>query len=150
MGDVRRWLYDQLWDNRVGTWFQPDLRVQRKSKKNDTSRGFLAVASEETVIERGDVVHLDFGITYMGLNTDWQKMAYVLQPGEKDAPAGLKNAMKNTNDAAGRAHARAPGPVAARRRGLQPDHGRNEAEGHRGADLQPPHRQPGARPRPEH
>jgi Xaa-Pro dipeptidase len=97
VGDVRRWLYDQLWENRVGTWFQPDLRVQRKSKKNDTSRGFLAVAPEETVIERGDVVHLDFGITYMGLNTDWQKMAYVLLPGEKDAPAGLKNAMKNTN-----------------------------------------------------
>jgi len=97
VGDVRRWLYDQLWENRVGTWFQPDLRVQRKSKKNDTSRGFLAVASEETVIERGDVVHLDFGITYMGLNTDWQKMAYVLLPGEKDAPPGLKNAMKNTN-----------------------------------------------------
>lgn len=97
VGDVRRWLYDQLWENRVGTWFQPDLRVQRKSKKNDTSRGFLAVAPEETIIERGDVVHLDFGITYMGLNTDWQKMAYVLLPGEKDAPAGLKNAMKNTN-----------------------------------------------------
>ncbi len=97
VGDVRRWLYDQLWENRVGTWFQPDLRVQRKGKKNDTSRGFLAVSPENTVIERGDVVHLDFGITYMGLNTDWQKMAYVLLPGEKDAPAGLKNAMKNTN-----------------------------------------------------
>jgi Xaa-Pro aminopeptidase len=94
---VRRWLYDQLGQNRVGTWFQPDLRVQRRSKKNDTSRGFLAVAPESTVIERGDAVHLDFGITYMGLNTDWQKMAYVLLPGEKDAPAGLKNAMKNTN-----------------------------------------------------
>jgi len=97
VGDVRRWLYDQLWENRVGTWFQPDLRVQRNGKKNDTSRGFLAVAPESIVIERGDVVHLDFGITYMGLNTDWQKMAYVLKPGEKDAPAGLKNAMKNTN-----------------------------------------------------
>jgi hypothetical protein len=97
VGDVRRWLYDQLWEDRVGTWFQPDLRVQRKNKKNDTSRGFLAVAPEEAIIERGDVVHLDFGITYMGLNTDWQKMAYVLLPGEKDAPPGLKNAMKNTN-----------------------------------------------------
>jgi Xaa-Pro dipeptidase len=97
VGDVRRWLYDQLGENRVGTWFQPDLRVQRKGKKNDTSRGFLAVAPESTVIERGDVVHLDFGITYMGLNTDWQKMAYVLLPGEKDAPAGLKSAMRNTN-----------------------------------------------------
>jgi Xaa-Pro dipeptidase len=97
VGDVRRWLYDQLGENRVGTWFQPDLRVQRKGKKRDTSRGFLAVAAESTVIERGDVVHLDFGITYMGLNTDWQRMAYVLRPGEKDAPAGLKKAMKNTN-----------------------------------------------------
>ena len=97
VGDVRRWLYDQLWESRVTTWFQPDLRVQRKGKKNDTSRGFLAVSAESTVIERGDVVHLDFGITYMGLNTDWQKMAYVLLSGEKDAPAGLKNAMKNTN-----------------------------------------------------
>ena len=98
VGDVRRWLYDQLWENRVGNaWFQPDLRVQRKSKKNDTSRGFLAVASEETVIERGDVVHLDFGITYNGPEHRLAKMAYVLLPGEKDAPAGLKNAMKNTN-----------------------------------------------------
>ena len=30
VGDVRRWLYDEMWRNRVGTWFQPDLRVQRK------------------------------------------------------------------------------------------------------------------------
>jgi Xaa-Pro dipeptidase len=98
IGDVRRWLYDQLWENRVGTWFQPDLRVQRRAKKNDTSRGFLAVSPESTVIERGDVVHLDFGITYMGLNTDWQKMAYILREGERAAPAGLRRAMKNTNE----------------------------------------------------
>jgi len=90
VGDVRRWLYDQLWENRVGTWFQPDLRVQRRAKKNDASCGFLAVSPESTVIERGDVVHLDFGITYLGLNTDWQKMAKVLHEGEKAAPAGLR------------------------------------------------------------
>jgi Xaa-Pro aminopeptidase len=50
------------------------------------------------VIERGDVVHVDFGILYMGLSTDWQKEAYVLLPGEKDAPPGLKRALKNTNE----------------------------------------------------
>ena len=33
----------------------------------------------------------------MGFSTDWQKMAYVLKPGEKDAPDGLKKAMANTN-----------------------------------------------------
>jgi Xaa-Pro aminopeptidase len=98
VGEVRRWLYDQLWENRVSTWFEPDLRVQRHGKPNDTSRGFLAVAPESTVIQYGDVLHLDFGITYMGLNTDWQKMAYVLRPGEKTVPVGLQHALKNTNE----------------------------------------------------
>ncbi len=97
VGDVRRWLYDQLGFHGLGTWFQPDLRVQRKSTQNATSRGFLAVAPESVVIERGDLLHVDFGITYMGLNTDWQKMAYVLRKGEHDVPPGLKAAIKNTN-----------------------------------------------------
>jgi Xaa-Pro dipeptidase len=98
VGDLRRWFYDQVWANGVTTWFQPDLRVQRKGKANPTSRGFLAVSPEDIVIQRGDVVHVDFGISYMGLNTDWQKEAYVLLPGEKDAPPGLKRALKNTNE----------------------------------------------------
>ena len=97
VGDVRRWLYDQLWANGVGTWFQPDLRVQRKGMENQTSHGFLKVANEDVVIKPGDLVHVDFGITYMGLNTDWQKMAYVLRNGEQQPPAGLENALHNTN-----------------------------------------------------
>jgi Xaa-Pro dipeptidase len=97
VGVVRNWLYDELWRQGVRTWFQPDLRVQRKGVPNKTSRGFLHVADQSTVIERGDVVHLDFGLTYMGFDTDWQKKAYVLREGETDAPAGLKAAMANTN-----------------------------------------------------
>jgi Xaa-Pro dipeptidase len=98
VGDMRRWFFDQLGNYGVGTWFQPDLRVQRRGMKNDISRGFLAVAPETRVIEPGDLVHVDFGITYMGLNTDWQKVAYVLRDGENDVPAGLKQALKNTNE----------------------------------------------------
>ncbi len=97
VGDVRRHLYDALWSAGVRTWFQPDLRVQRASGEIATSRGFLAVAPEKTVIEPGDLVHIDFGISYMGFDTDWQKMAYVLRPGETDAPPGLKQALANTN-----------------------------------------------------
>lgn len=97
VGDVRNWLYDALGAAGVRTWFQPDLRVQRPGMGKATSRGFLAVAPESTTIHRGDVVHLDFGVTAMGFDTDWQKMAYVLKPGERDVPAGLKAAMKNTN-----------------------------------------------------
>jgi Xaa-Pro dipeptidase len=97
VGDIRRWLYDQIRANYYTTWFQPDVRLQRRGMADQTSRGFLAVPSESLVVQPGDVLHIDFGITYMGLNTDWQKMAYVLRAGETDAPAGLKAAMANTN-----------------------------------------------------
>ncbi len=97
VGDIRHWLYDALWDAGVETWFQPDMRVQRKGAEGNKSRGFLAVAPESTVIERGDVIHVDFGISYMGLDSDWQKHAYVLREGETDAPQGLKDAMANTH-----------------------------------------------------
>jgi Xaa-Pro dipeptidase len=97
VGDVRRALYDALWSAGVRTWFQPDLRVQRASGDIATSRGFLAVAPEATVILPGDLVHIDFGISYMGFDTDWQKMAYVLKPGETEAPTGLRQALSNTN-----------------------------------------------------
>lgn len=97
VGDVRRALYDFLWSAGVRTWFQPDLRVQRAEGEIATSRGFLAVAPEGIVLLPGDLVHIDFGISYMGFDTDWQKMAYILKPGETDAPAGLKQALRNTN-----------------------------------------------------
>jgi Xaa-Pro dipeptidase len=97
VGDVRRFLYDALWQSGVRTWFQPDLRVQSADTPAASSRGFLAIASEQQVIRPGDVVHIDFGITYMGFDTDWQKMGYVLKPGETEPPPGLRKAMANTN-----------------------------------------------------
>ena len=149
VGDVRRWLFDALGARGVRTWFQPDLRVQRKGTSGATSRGFLAVAPESTVIERGDVLHVDFGITYMGLNSDWQKMAYVLREREPDVPAGLKQAMAHTNalqDAVMRA-AR-PGRTGGEVYQLAMDE--MSASRHRGEDLLAPHRQPGPRPRCQH
>ena len=98
VGDVRRWLFSQAGALDLRPWFQPDLRVQRQSTASEAApSGFLPVAKEATVIERGDVIQLDFGLTYMGLNSDWQKMLYVLREGETDAPAGLKQALANTN-----------------------------------------------------
>jgi Xaa-Pro aminopeptidase len=103
VGDVRRWLFDEYQRQGATTWFQPDLRVQRlaggsveigKHAATPTAPG---PALEGTVIERGDVLHVDMGITAMGFNTDWQKMAYVLPEGETEVPAGLVRAMTNTN-----------------------------------------------------
>ncbi|HWQ35543.1 MAG TPA: M24 family metallopeptidase [Blastocatellia bacterium] len=97
VGDVRWWLLQQVNNLGCDVWFQPDLRIQRQNKGNSKTQQFLSVADEAVVIERGDVVHVDFGINYMGLSTDWQKHAYVLKPGERDAPEGLKRALANTN-----------------------------------------------------
>jgi Xaa-Pro dipeptidase len=97
VGDVRWWFLQQVNNLGLTVWFQPDLRVQRQTKSTATNQEFLSVADESLVLERGDVIHIDCGLDYMGLSTDWQKHAYILQKGEKDVPNGLKNALKNTN-----------------------------------------------------
>lgn len=97
VGDVRWWLLQQVNNLGLSVWFVPDLRVQRLSPKETDPASFLNVASESIILQRGDLIHLDFGLNYMGLSTDWQKHAYILKTGEKDAPQGLKDALKNTN-----------------------------------------------------
>jgi len=97
VGDIRTWILDQMWEHRVEPWFSPDIRVQRHGMANPTSRGFLATAPEDLVVERGDLLHLDIGFEYLGLSTDWQKMAYVLRNGETAPPAGMRHALAATN-----------------------------------------------------
>ncbi|CAN5779791.1 M24 family metallopeptidase [soil metagenome] len=87
--DVVWWLRQRVNDLGLGTWFQPSVSVQR--------RGVEMGDSASPVIMRGDVLHTDFGITVMGLNTDTQHMGYVLLEGETDAPAGLHAALRNAN-----------------------------------------------------
>jgi Xaa-Pro aminopeptidase len=91
--DVVWWLRQKVNDAGLGTWFHPSVTIQRK--------GLTATSNidrrEGLVIERGDVLHTDFGITALRLNTDTQHMGYVLRPGETDAPAGIREALLNTN-----------------------------------------------------
>lgn len=87
--DVAWWMRQRVNDLGFGTWFHTDVDVQR--------RGVDLSDSGAVVIQRGDVLHCDFGITALGLNTDTQHMGYVLRPGERDVPAGLRQALKNSN-----------------------------------------------------
>lgn len=87
--DVVWWMRQRLNDLGLRTWFQPSVSVQRM--------GVPMGDSVAPVILRGDVLHTDFGITAMGLNTDTQHMAYVLRDGETEAPAGLQHAFANAN-----------------------------------------------------
>lgn len=97
VGDVRWWMMQQVNNLGLGIWFQPDLRVQRQESATGTTQQFLSTADESLVLKRGDLIHVDFGLIYMGLSTDWQKHGYILKSGEKDAPGGLKAALRNTN-----------------------------------------------------
>jgi Xaa-Pro dipeptidase len=97
LGDVRWWFLQQVNNVGLDVWFQPDLRIQRQNQEPGKTEQFLSVAEESVVIKRGDVIHIDCGMNYLGLSTDWQRMGYVLRPGEKDAPEGLKQALANTN-----------------------------------------------------
>ena len=97
VGDVRYWWLQQMNNKGLDTWFHPDMRIQRKNQETGKTQQFLSVAEESEVIQRGDVIHIDCGLNYMGLSTDWQKMGYVLRKGERDVPAGLQRALVNTN-----------------------------------------------------
>lgn len=97
VGDVRWWMMQQVANLGLGIWFQPDLRVQRRAADTGTTQQFLSTAQESLTLERGDLIHVDFGVIYMGFSTDWQKHAYILNDGETSAPEGLTKALRNTN-----------------------------------------------------
>jgi Xaa-Pro aminopeptidase len=88
--DLVWWWRQRVNDLGLDTWFQPSVEVQRQGKTAEQ-------IGNDPVIERGDVLHCDVGITVARLNTDTQHNAYVLRQGETDAPAGLRRALANAN-----------------------------------------------------
>ena len=87
--DVQWWYRDRLRTLGLTPWFHPSVTIQRAGAK-----GILDGA---TVIQPGDLLWTDFGITYLRLSTDTQHLAYVLKPGETAAPAGLQRGLANSN-----------------------------------------------------
>ena len=73
-------------------WFHPDINLQRRGIVYDADAPFHGEYDGDLVIERGDVLHTDVGLCYLGLCTDTQEMGYVLHAGETAAPAGLNEA----------------------------------------------------------
>lgn len=90
--DVEWWYREKMILLNVTTWNHPRVSVI-------TPESFPGWEGTQNVIQEGDLIHVDFGITAMGLNTDVQHMAYVLRTsqGETDAPAGLQEGLKKAN-----------------------------------------------------
>jgi hypothetical protein len=88
--DLVWWWRQRVNDLGLATWFQPSVSVQRRGATAEQ-------LGEDPVIERGDVLHCDVGISALRLHTDTQHNAYVLRPGETAPPAGLIQALRNAN-----------------------------------------------------
>ena len=87
--DLVWWFRERIDGLGLGTWFQPSVGISRPGAK-----GLL---EGDTVIQKGDMLWTDLGISYLGLNTDTQHLGYVLKDGERDAPAGLKRGLAAAN-----------------------------------------------------
>jgi len=79
------------------TWFHPSVAVQRSDSTSFEHLRSFSNRPKDDLIRPGDLLHVDFGITYLRLNTDVQQHAYVLRPGETEAPASIKKAFANSN-----------------------------------------------------
>jgi len=89
--DVQWWIRQRITDLGLGTWFHPSIDIHRSPEDTEKyGRG-------DDVIRRGDLLHCDVGISYLGLNTDMQHNAYVLRVGETEAPEGLQELLRKGN-----------------------------------------------------
>ena len=92
------WLLRQkVTDLGLETWFHPTVDIQRKEEALKDHIEAFSSGYEDEVIRPGDLLHCDFGITYLRLNTDCQQHAYVLKPGETEAPEFLREALSKGN-----------------------------------------------------
>lgn len=90
--DLSWWFRERIRELHLDTWFHPTVSIQR----NESDVVFLK-RPQPVVIMPGDLLHVDFGITYLRLNTDIQQHAYILRRDETDAPEYLKRALARGN-----------------------------------------------------
>ncbi|WP_339699557.1 M24 family metallopeptidase [uncultured Roseivirga sp.] len=95
--DVVWWMRDKVVELGLQTWFHPTVDVQRADPESFDHLRTFSKRPEKNVILPGDLLHCDFGITYLRLNTDQQQHAYVLRPGETEVPSYLRTAFRNGN-----------------------------------------------------
>jgi len=95
--DIVWWLREKVLDLRLQTWFHPTVSLQRSSNEKFDHLKAFSERPKAQIIMPGDLLHMDFGLTYLRLHSDQQQHAYVLKPSETDAPEYLKKALASAN-----------------------------------------------------
>lgn len=95
--DLMWWYRERAAELNLDVWFHPSVSIQRANEEKFDHEKAFTNKKPNNVIMPGDLLHLDFGITYLRLNTDTQQHAYVLKPNEKKAPEYLVKALQKGN-----------------------------------------------------
>ena len=95
--DIVWFMRQKVTDLGLETWFHPTVDIQRNNEVLKSHIESFSKGEEEKTIQKGDLLHCDFGITYIGLNTDCQQHAYVLNEDEDEVPVFLKEAFRKGN-----------------------------------------------------
>lgn len=83
--DVAWWLQDRLLERGLESSFdQPSIYI--------TGPGGIEAVSDDRIIQRGDLLMIDWGVGFLDFYTDMKRVAYVLRDGETEAPEGLRRA----------------------------------------------------------
>lgn len=83
--DLEWFMRQRTVDLGLDFWFEPTMDLERAGAEGTRLTG---------TIEEGDLLHCDFGIRYMNLCTDTQRLAYVPRAGETEVPSDIRAAMK--------------------------------------------------------
>lgn len=92
--DLVWWYRQRVLDLGLGTWFHPSIETERSQRSLDE------IASNDLdpdLLYKGDHIHIDFGISYLNLQTDTQQNAYILRDNESDVPEYMKAALREGN-----------------------------------------------------
>ncbi|MCU0426197.1 MAG: aminopeptidase P family protein [Candidatus Kapabacteria bacterium] len=95
-GEMEWWFRERIRSLGLQTWFHTSVTIQRADPIANTTAPSSSKALSELILP-GDLLHVDIGISYLGLNSDVQQHAYVCKPGESAVPAGLVKAFQNGN-----------------------------------------------------
>jgi len=95
--DVVWWLRQKVTDMGLKTWFHPTVDIQRAGEKLESHITSFSNRPDKKIIRKGDLIHCDFGITYLRLNTDCQQHAYILNNEEMVPPEFLTKAFADGN-----------------------------------------------------
>ena len=95
--DVEWWMRQKVTNMGLETWFHPSVDIQRYTEENKDHLRSFSNRPDRKIIQKGDLLHCDFGITYLRLNSDCQQMAYVMKDDETKVPVFLKKAFNKGN-----------------------------------------------------